>query len=301
MNLDMLLRRVGWTRGRGCVELAELVGGEASLKLEGDREAFCFQHRLDALVARKLTNFDLVSTIVPSGVDFDAVTSIVAAVGPGPHSPLATAVAARLGERLELPTEAVAVVRDEDESIEAKERLEDLLAALEVVSSRVIPGERALDLLEELPEGALLIAGAPGGSWLQRQLFGPGQRLLAKAPGGTIVVRRAPRRCFHHMIDPAGMVVGPHLSVGDARRVIAAPSAPVASDGKLVGIVRFTRAHDDRAPVGDVMEAATSVVADELSTAIGEVCDFLDHGIVPVVGKAGDLVGVFPCSEAEEQ
>ena len=56
----------------------------------------------------------------------------------------------------------------------------------------------------------LVVIGAPGGSWFQRQLFGAGARLQAAAPGGVLVVRQDVPRVYQAMTAPqswASMIV----------------------------------------------------------------------------------------------
>ena len=103
------------------------------------------------------------------------------------------------------------------------QRLEQMGAAFPELDLRVVHAQSATALVKDLPAQTLLVLGAPGGSWLQRQLFGPGHRLQVAAPGGSIVVRHAPRRCFHAMTSPSGHVAGPHLSVADAAHLFTSP------------------------------------------------------------------------------
>ena len=91
------LGSVGVTRGFGCSRLAALLGDRPPVTIDGDLRHSCIAHHIELLVARKATSFDLVPTVVPRDVDLDRVTAVTAAVGDGPHSPLAAAVASRLG------------------------------------------------------------------------------------------------------------------------------------------------------------------------------------------------------------
>jgi hypothetical protein len=56
-----------------------------------------------------------------------------------------------------------------------------------------LSGPSVLELLHSLDRRTLLVAAAPGGSWLQRHLFGTGHRLAVRAPGGALVVRTGHR------------------------------------------------------------------------------------------------------------
>ncbi|MDX1690889.1 MAG: hypothetical protein R3290_07695, partial [Acidimicrobiia bacterium] len=150
----------------------------------------------------------------------------------------------------------------------------------------------AAGLVETLAEDALLVVGAAGGSWLQRQLLGPGHRLLVNAPGGAVVVRDAPRRAFHRMVDAAGFGVGPGMAVRDAVQVVHHASVPVADGGKLVGIFRPAATHDESATVAEVMETPVSIRVDEPLEAASALRRFLEGGPVPVVDREADLAGV---------
>ena len=280
--------RVLWTRGDGCKELALALGEAGSV--EGDLRAACLRHRTDLLVARKLTSFELVSVAAPHGFRPAAVSGIVAAVGGGPHSMLAGAVAARLGLYLEVQTSLASGSRSPEEDAAAEAMLAEVSAVVPGLPAKVVRADSARSLVAGLPGGSLLVVGAPGGSWMQRQFFGPGRRLVVKAPAGAVVVRRAPMRCFQVMTDP--MPFGPGMPVAEARRLLSTSSAPVVDDGRLVGVVqRSALATADRgAVVGAVMSAPVAVR--EEGTL--EDVDLLDGGIdpVPVIDHEGRLRGV---------
>ena len=287
--------RLAWTRGRGCSELVELLGASNSFRVEGDLMASCVDNGADGLVTRKLSDFDLVPAFIPYAFeDFATVGSVTAAVADGPHSELAARVAATIAEGLGVPAEVATVFRSGDEEPHARERLARLRPVVPGVKLRAVEGPSAVSLVEQLAPDALLVVGAAGGSWLQRQIYGPGHRLLVKAPSGAIVVRDAPRRCYHQASDASGVAFGPQMSAVDAGRLIAHPSVPVAQDGLLVGVVRSAAIHgaDGGATVADVMEAPVSVRVDEPTDAADEIRAFLDGGPVPVVDRKGRLVGV---------
>jgi hypothetical protein len=138
------------------------------------------------------------------------------------------------------------------------------------------------------------VVGAPGGSWFQRQLYGPGHQLAGAAPGGAIIVRNAPRRCFHASESAEGRALGPELTAGEARRLVTTPSIPVARDGRLVGVLRYDALEtvSDDTLIGELMEAPVAVNPSEALGAIHEVSRFLDNGPVPVVDHRSRLVGL---------
>jgi CBS domain-containing protein len=157
----------------------------------------------------------------------------------------------------------------------------------------LVQTEQPADLVEELDKGTLLIAGAPGGSWLQRQFFGPGRKLQTRAPAGTVVVRSAPQRAFHLLREPDAYL-SPMLGSGDALRLLEYAVLPVAENGKLVGMVRRSAlllvGHGIQ--VGSIMEDPVAVTFDTPVDEIGEVGQALGGAPVPVIDDDGFLVGV---------
>ena len=288
------LSRVVWTRGRGCAEVAALLAGDRAIRIDGDLQRSCIRAAADALVARRLTSFDLVPTIVPHDFDADGVRSVVAAVADGPHSGLAARVAATVATALGVPGDLATVYRSDDEEATAVSRLEALAASAPGLGRRAIRHGSATGLIETLDAGTLLVVGAAGGSWIQRQILGPGHRLVVKTPGGSLVVRDEVRRAFQVAVDPAGFAIGRHMALGAARSVVLHRSVPVADDGVLVGIVRAADLTErpGSATVGDVMEPPVSVEAVEAVEAVEELREFLEGGPVPVVGRDGRLLGV---------
>ena len=288
--------RVSATRGSSCFEVAQVLGDDGVTRVDRDVVRYCVTHRIDLLVVRRLSNFDLVPSVAPYGVDLEAVSSVTAAVGDGPHSPLATAVAARMAAGLGIPGVVATVYRSEEEVEAADQRLERLGAAHPELERHAVQRPSAAKLIETLTPETLLVVGAPGGSWFQRQIYGVGHRLQVKAPGGALLVRDAPRRSFHEVVDAEGTALGPRLRVGDARQVMTHSSAPVADEGRLVGVIRAAAIAevDPDVLVGDLMEDPVSVGISEEASAAGELVEFLDGGPVPVVDGGGRLVGVIP-------
>ena len=280
--------RVLWTRGGGCRELA-LTLGQAG-PVEGDLRAACLRHRADLLVARKLTSFGLVSIAVPHDFRREAVGAVVAAVGGGPHSALAALVAERLGRFLEVPASLASGSRSAKEDPAAESVLTELASVVPGLPAKVVRADGPRDLVAGLGAGSLLVVGAPGGSWMQRQFFGPGRRLVVRAPAGALVVRRAPTRCFQAMEDP--MPFGPAMPTREARRLLRDPVAPVVEEGRLIGIVRRTAlaAAPTGSTVADACEAAVSVRDEDAVDAVARIA--ADINPVPVIDADGRLRGV---------
>lgn len=288
------IHHVAWTRGRGCSDIADRLAGGTATKIDGDLGRSCVRERIDTLVSRKLTSFDLVPVVVPHDVDVEGIESVTAAVGAGPHSPFAVSVAARLGVTMGIPVTAVSVHEPGADPTDARARLGAVTERFPAVDGRVVPGDSAVALLDDAGPSTLLVVGAPGGSWFQRQLFGPGHRLQVAAPAGTLTVRWAARRCFHFVGDDHGAVVGSEMSVSDARHVIRYPVVSVADHGALVGVVRradLAGASPD-ALLRDVMEAPVSVGATDEVTVVEQVRDAFDGGPIPVVDRSERLLGV---------
>ena len=286
------LRSVIWTRGKGCGELAAAIQPTA-LRVEGTLEDICRAERADLLVSRKLTSFDLVPVAVPHELDLAATTSIVAAVAGGPHSDLAALVAYQMGEMLSVPADILCAYGLGESRAEALAQIEILSTVVDGMPFRLVETEEPADLVEELDDGTLLVVGAPGGSWFQRQFFGPGRRLQGRAPAGTVVVRSAPQRAFHFLREPE-VYLSPMLGSGDALRMLEYPVLPVADNGKLVGIVRRSSLHlvGHGIQVASVMEDPVAVTVDTPMDEVGEVAQALGGAPVPVIDDEGFLVGV---------
>ena len=233
------------------------------MAIRDDLGKVCVADRVDLLVARRLTSFDLVPVVVPHSVDLDAIESVSVAVSDGPNSPLAVAVADRVAATLGVEWEVVTAYRTDTGLSEALGRLARLAEQHPSAKQEAIETSSASGLTDRLSDNSLLVLGAAGGSWLQRQFFGPGHRLTVNAPGGTVAVRSAPRRCFHALDDRHGAVVGPHMPATEAYRIFQIPAIPVAESGRLIGIVRTAGLNGAAADVtvADVMEPPVSVAA----------------------------------------
>ena len=282
---------VVWTRGRGCLKLAELLGGLEPSRIEGDLGAACIDRRADLLVSRKLPGgFDLVSVAVPVDFQPEKVTSVVATVAGGPHSVFAATVAARLGETMGVPAEMVWAAVPDSGSQPANNILERITALVPGIAGRVVEVAGIAELVEGLDDGALLVLGAPGGSWLQRAMFGPGARLRRTAQAGAVVVRSAPDRVFRFMGEP--VFVAPLREAADTLRFHEENTLAVADQGRLIGLVRRERLLGaGSAAVGSVMEDAMSVRVDETIAEAWELEPAFGDDPIPVTDHEENLVG----------
>jgi hypothetical protein len=283
--------KVVWTRGKGCLELAEVLGGDPADRLRGDVAEGCIEARADVLVTRKLpSGFDLVNVAVPVDFDPDKVTKVVATVAGGPHSALAAEIAALLAAGLDVGVELLSAAGSDQEIEAVREVLDQVGAHIPTVSRRVVVVDGIAGLVDDLEDGALLVLGAPGGSWLSRSRTGPGARLRRTAQAGAVVVRSAPDRVFRFMGEP--VFVGPLRHADDTLRIHDENTLAVADGGRLVGLVRreeLVLAGDN--PVGSVMEDAMSVKLDETILAAWELEPTFGRDPIPVTDHEEYLVG----------
>ena len=282
---------VVWTRGRGCAELADLLAHSEPSRIAGDVEDECINRRADLLVSRRIPgSFELISVAIPVDFQPENVTSVVATVAGGPHSLLAAETAAQLGRALGVDAEMVSAASPEDGPASAEDVLNQIGETLPNLVSRVVEVEGVTELVESLDDGALLVLGAPGGSWLQRSMFGPGARLRRTAQAGAIVVRSAPERVFRYMGDP--VYVAPLRQADDTLRFHAEDPLAVADQGRLVGLVRRERlAGAGGSPVGDLMEEALSVRVDETMSEAWALEPTFGADPIPVTDHDEHLVG----------
>jgi hypothetical protein len=280
-----------WSRGEGCAQLAELLANVSAIQIEGDPRRACLDHRADLVVMKKVGSFDLVPVAAPDGVDVEAVRTVVAAVGEGPHSELAAVVAARIAGSLGVTVEAVSAVRP-GAPRGASRSLVDRISARAGISGRVVEAQNASGLIEHLDAGALLVLGAPGGSWLTRQFIGPGARLMSQAPGGTVVVRDAPRRAFQLMTEPEPLSV--HMHAGDAVEILRGRVVPVTNEGTLVGVVRAAAlaAAPPETVLGDLMEDPPLIDVYEDVEGLVALAEFFEGDPMPLVDENGTLRGM---------
>jgi hypothetical protein len=283
--------RVVWTRGSGCSELAALLSAGEPDRITGDLVQQCIDHRADLLVSRRFPgSFDLVSVAVPLDFVPENVTRVVSAVAGGPHSFLAADTASRLGRGLGVEAEMLSAIRPGDDPREAEDLLEHIALSVPDTTGRVVEVDGISELVESLEEGTLVVFGAPGGSWLQRSMFGPGAKLRSRAPAGAIMVRSAPDRVFRWMGDP--VFVSPLRLADDTLRLHEEKVLAVAAEGLLVGLVRresLEGAGD--AAVGSVMEEAKSAKVDETIAEAMTLEPTFGRDPIPVTDHDEHLVG----------
>ena len=282
---------VVWTRGKGCSELAELLTDGVPNRITGDVVEGCINYRADLLVSRRLPgSFDLVNVVVPVAFVPENVTGVVATVAGGPHSILAAQTAALLGESLGVDAEMVSASGPGDDPSAAQLTLDRIATLVPQIRGRVVGVEGISSLAQDLDEGSLLVLGAPGGSWLQRSMLGPGARLRSKAQAGAVMVRSAPDRVFRWMGEP--VFVGPLRHADDTLRIHAEKVLAVADQGVLIGLVRRERLEGSgETPVGAIMEAAVSAKVDETLAEARELEPTFGDDPIPVTDHEEHLVG----------
>ena len=292
-DLSTFPRCVVWSRGPGCSELAELLATESAHQVEANPARACIDKRADLAVMRSLGTFDLVPLAVPSKVDLTNVRQVVAAISTGPNSNLAAAITIRAAAAIGVPARALTAVRPGAARGPARSRLTRIRTATGLEGD-VVEASAAAEFMAGLTEGTLIVLGAPGGSWLVRQLLGPGARMRTRGPAGAIVVRDAPRRVFQYLVDATA--IGVHTRAADALRLTNTPTAPVTDAGQLVGIVRRSTLEglDPAHEVGDVLETPPYVVTEDDLDSLSGLADFYEHGPIPVVDRRGALIGILP-------
>lgn len=289
--------RVLWTRGAQCQVLANLLSGGAAVRAGSDVAASCIQAGATILVARHLSSFDLCSIAIPRGFSPAETTSIVAAVGGGPHSRLAVTLAYVLGRQLELPVRAVSGHHDASERTRALAALDDLTAHLPGVRVEAIQAPSPVAMVSELSAGSLLVVGAPGGPWFQRQFFGPGARIRAKSPGGTIVVRHSPTRVYQIMQAPNAF--GPHMRVADALQLADTEHLIVAEHGRLLGLVsreRLVEAGRDL-ELQDIMGSPLFLSPEENLDDAAVLINDRPGSAIPIVDSRRRIVGTITAAD----
>lgn len=282
--------RVVFTRGRGCHELAEALGDDVG-RVQGDLAESCLDDRADVLVSKKLpSGFDLVNVAVPVDFESERVTKVIATVAGGPHSVLAAETAITVASRLGVEAEMLSAARSDGEIDAATEILDQVGAYLPDLGRRAVVVDGMAELVENLDDGALLVLGAPGGSWLNRSRTGPGARLRRTAQAGAVIVRSAPDRVFRFMGDP--VYVSPLRLADDTLRIHKENTLAVADEGMLVGLVRREGLMKAGAsPVATVMEEALSVRLDETISQARELEPTFGPDPIPVTDHDEHLVG----------
>jgi hypothetical protein len=211
-------------------------------------------------------------------------------VAGGPHSILAAQTAALLGESLGVDAEMVSASGPGDDPSAAQLTLDRIATLVPQIRGRVVGVEGISSLAQDLDEGSLLVLGAPGGSWLQRSMLGPGARLRSKAQAGAVMVRSAPDRVFRWMGEP--VFVGPLRHADDTLRIHAEKVLAVADQGVLIGLVRRERLEGSgETPVGAIMEEAVSAKVDETLAEARELEPTFGDDPIPVTDHEEHLVG----------
>ncbi len=289
---------VVWTRGSGCRELAEVISDDAAIRVDSDPVATCIRTGAALLVSRRLSSFDLCSVAVPSGFSADETTGVVATVGTGPHSSLAAAVAEKIGRSLGVSASAVYAHGSAGPTPAAARIVQELDDRFPDLRIEAVGAASPEAMVQALPAGTLLVVGAPGGSWFQRQFFGPGARIKHKASGGTIVVKAAPARVYQAMEPPTAF--GPHMRVADAL-VIGAGDVVVASESSLLGVVPGATldAADPDAELGLLAREAAFLAPEETIDYARDLVDDTGSTMIPVVDGSGNLVGVYRAEKAD--
>jgi hypothetical protein len=185
----------------------------------------------------------------------------------------------------------VSAYRTGGDPADAEAAVEEIYPRVPDIVYRTMEAADMSDLASNLPEKTLLVFGAPGGSWLQRRLSGPGARLRSSAPAGSVVVQSAPRRVFQVMGEP--VFVGPFLQVADTLRIRTESTLAVAENGRLVGLVRRNRLMElaPQAPVGEAMEEPMYIGQVEPVTAAQPLRPIFGADPIPVVDGERNLVG----------
>jgi CBS domain-containing protein len=286
-----LLDRVVWSGDRQTKVFAEMVSSAPAVRLRRDVRGGIIDAKATLHVTAR-AGTGTCSTAVPHDLQPHAITGVVGAVGGGPHSPLAAAVTARLSERLGVPGQLVTGYRSPERRPAALQVLGELAGHARDLPMRALPTERPPELVASLPEGTLLVIGAPGGTWFQRQLYGPGVRLRAAAPAGAIVVRAEPCRVFQVM-RPA-QALGPQMRTRDALELGTGSTILVAEYGRLVGVVDRKRllASAGHTPIGDLVDMPVALAPDELLDDVAVVTHEHDGAPLGVVDDEGALIGV---------
>jgi CBS domain-containing protein len=207
-------------------------------------------------------------------------------------------IAHRLSDQIGIPARAIYGRRRGDEHPQAQAVLANIAADLPALPVETIEAANPAAMVGSLPAGTLLVVGAPGGSWFQRQFFGPGARIQAKSPNGTIVVKHVPPRVYQIMQPPTAF--GPHMRVADAAQLAAGQHVIVALDGQLLGVAYthdLQQARPDR-ELGDLMDDPVFLNADE---DIAHATELIAHhgSPVPVVDAQTRLIGVVTATDLE--
>jgi CBS domain-containing protein len=282
---------VVWAGTGQAHELAKQLSDAPPTKAQSNLVASCIDARASLLVLSKRTSFRLCSFAIPHGFTPEGTRSIVAAIGGGPHSALAGTLADRLARSLDVPASAVCGYSTPDEISRAEAVAQNAAARLPHLDIRVVEAPGPAEMVRALPSGTLLVVGAPGGSWFQRRFFGPGARIQAKAPGGTIVVNHNPHRVYQAMQPP--IAFGPHMRAIDATELAKGADVTVAEHGALIGTVSH-EALTSAAPDTELHVLVDDAVFLSAEEEIDDAIDLLGSSplrVLPVIDGMARLVG----------
>ena len=281
-----------WTRGDGCAELATLLDPEAG-RVQGDLREACISARASVLVTRKLSSgLDLTNVAVPHDLEIGSVKAVAALVAGGANSLLAAQVAATLAEALGVPGRMLSAYADDASQPEALTVVERLFVEVPTLEYRAVLADPPAELVAQMREDELMVVGAPAGSWLQRQFFGQGARLVSHAPAGAVVVQAAPERVFRHMVEPH--YVSRHLGAGDALRLHPVGLVAVVENRRLVGVATRTSLAmaGDGPSVETCMDEPISVDVADVVEEAWALSRQRGNVPIPVTDSQGLLVGM---------
>ncbi len=283
--------RIVWTGDSSCRAVAELLADAHAIRAGTDVWSSLVDARATLHVTPHLSTMPRCSVAVPHDVDVASISSVVAAVGGGPHSGLAAATAQRISLSLDVPASVITGYRSRDQRRQAHRALLDIAESGIDVPMHAVETEHPPELVAALPAGSLVVIGAPGGSWFQRQLFGAGARLRAAAPSGVVIVRHDVRRVYQVMTTP--VAVGTAMRVRDVLELTSEPIVLVAEQGRLSGMVhrRQLMGLEPHLSVGSVAEPPIGLGADEPVDQVRLVLDEHGGGPVGVVDRRGRLIG----------
>lgn len=268
-----------------------LLSAVEPIRVNGDLEGTCLEHRAELLVARRMPSSDLVSVAVPIDFEPEKIRGVVAAVAGGPHSALAAWTAHSLAGSLGVAGLMVCAYRRDDERERAVATVERLFPVAPGLEYRTLGVESVGGLIAQLPEGSLLVLGAPGGNWFQRMLFSAGARLRQRAPNGAVLVRHAVPRAYQAMGAP--VFVGPLHEAGDILRLHRERVLAVVEEGRLFGLVRRADLElaDPRAAAESLMGPPHSLDLRQPLEEAGALRDVFGEDPIPVVDDELRLVG----------
>ncbi len=280
-----------WAGGSQARHLAEALGDGESERAGSNLAASCIESKAALLVLSKRASFDLSSTATTHGFSRAKTQSIVAAVGGGPHSVLAATVADWLSLNLDVPASAVYGYSDPSGLPEAERVLGITVAGLPAMDAYTIEAPGPAAMVRMLPTGALLIVGAPEGSWFQRRFFGPGARIRAMSSSGNIVVRHSPARIYQVMQEP--VAYGPNMRVSDALGLSDGFDVVVAEHGKLLGTARAAAMMNSRPDLElhHVMDDGIFLAPEDEVTGAIALMSPHRRTLVPVVDDNANVVG----------